>query len=117
LVNVIDVIELPKRTSRLPTSVRARLRLDLAALNKAERQQAQDALKAAARQLQRAGWSTKEEVRSGAALGGLLDAVKSHRADVLVLGARTTSGLDRVLVGSVAEGALDRSAKPVLLVR
>jgi nucleotide-binding universal stress UspA family protein len=50
-------------------------------------------------------------------LHGLLHAARLHRADVLVLGARTTSGLDRVLLGSVAEVALERWAKPLLLVR
>ena len=97
--------------------MRARLRLDLAAVNKRETQQARTALKAAARELRRAGWTTAEEVRSGPPLASLLAAAKSHRADALVLGARTTTGLDRVLVGSVAESALDRFAKPVLLVR
>jgi nucleotide-binding universal stress UspA family protein len=36
---------------------------------------------------------------------------------VLVLGARETSGLKRMLLGSVAEGALNNSRIPVLLVR
>jgi nucleotide-binding universal stress UspA family protein len=117
LVNVMDDIELPRRASRLPASLRAQLRADLAAMDEKQRQQAQQALKAAARELQRAGWTTEEEIRKGPALASLLNAARSHRADVLVLGARATSGLQRVLVGSVAEGALERSAKTVLLVR
>ena len=117
MVNVIDIIQLPKRASRLPASMRARLRLDLAALNKKEAQQARTTLKAAARELQSAGWTTKEEIRSGPPLASLLAAAQSNRADAMVLGARMTSGLERVLVGSVAEGALDRFTKPVLLVR
>lgn len=41
----------------------------------------------------------------------------AHRADILVLGARATSGLTRLLLGSVAQGALSISRTPVLLVR
>ena len=35
----------------------------------------------------------------------------------LVVGARSTGGLARLLLGSVAEGVLDRSPVPVLLVK
>jgi len=42
---------------------------------------------------------------------------RGHRADILVLGARAASGLKRALLGSVANGALDRAPMPVLLVR
>lgn len=59
----------------------------------------------------------KGEVRVGAPLASLLEAVQEHRADVLILGARATSGLERALLGSVASGALDRSPVPVMLVR
>jgi nucleotide-binding universal stress UspA family protein len=117
LVTVTHVVELPKRASRLPRFMRTKLRGDVAALNEKREQQAQRASNAAARQLQRAGWKSEQEVCKGPAIQGLLDAARLHRADVLVLGARTTSGLDRVLLGSVAEVALERWAKPLLLVR
>ena len=74
-------------------------------------------MKAAAREIKSSGWTTNEERRSGTPLASLLAAAKANRADAMVLGARMTSGLERVLVGSVAEGALDRFTRPVLLVR
>ena len=66
---------------------------------------------------ERSGWTAKSEVRFGAPLASLLEAVEEHRADVLMLGARAMSGLENALLGSVANGALDRSPVPVMLVR
>ena len=50
------------------------------------------------------------------ALPGLLAAVKAARADVLALGAKGKTGAARVLLGSVAEGALKQSPVSVLIV-
>jgi nucleotide-binding universal stress UspA family protein len=55
-------------------------------------------------------------VRRGAPLPELLAAVATARADVLVVGARGASGVERLLLGSVAEGALARARLPVLVV-
>ena len=54
-------------------------------------------------------------MRGGAPLASLLKAVAEHRGDLLVLGARATSGVERALLGSVANGALN-SSRAVLLV-
>ena len=43
--------------------------------------------------------------------------VAKERADVLIVGARGVTGLRRLLLGSVAEGALNTSPVPVLIVR
>jgi nucleotide-binding universal stress UspA family protein len=117
LVKVIDLTRLPPRAARLPTALRVKLRSDVAALNAERRKQAQAALADAAARLKSTGWATETEVRTGAPLVGLLSAARAHGADVLVLGARETSGLKRMLLGSVAEGALNNSRIPVLLVR
>jgi nucleotide-binding universal stress UspA family protein len=71
----------------------------------------------AASQLKGSGWQTRTMVTSGEPLHDLLRAVATTRAHLLVVGARGTAGVRHLLVGSVAEGALDRSAVPVLLVR
>ena len=71
---------------------------------------------AAAVLLERAGWPATVQVRAGAPLETLLDAAAEREGSVLVLGARATSGLKRVVLGSVAAGALDRSRVPVLIV-
>jgi nucleotide-binding universal stress UspA family protein len=68
-------------------------------------------------QLKRSGWDTRSMVTSGEPLHDLLRAVARTRAHLLVVGARGTTGLRHLLLGSVAEGALDRSEVPVLVVR
>ena len=49
--------------------------------------------------------------------GHLRAACASTRADLLVLGATGATGLRGLLLGSVAQSALDRSRLPVLIVR
>ena len=117
LVNVVEPVSVPASVGRFPSSVRAHVRGEVAALNKERYQQGQITVAAGAARLERSGWKPKTEVRVGAPLASLLKAVEEHRADVLVLGARATGGLERALLGSVANGALDRSPVPVLLVR
>jgi nucleotide-binding universal stress UspA family protein len=53
----------------------------------------------------------------GEPLRDLLGAVATSRAQLLVLGARGTSGVRYLLLGSVAEGALNHSPVSVLVVR
>jgi len=55
--------------------------------------------------------------RTGQPLRELIDVSKSSGAELVVVGARGTSGVRHLLLGSVAEGVLDRSQVPVLLVR
>ena len=117
LVNVVQPVSAPPSVGHLPSSIRANIHHEVAALNKERYQQGQATVVAAASRLKGSGWTAKSEVRAGATLASLLKAVEEHRADVLVLGARASSGLERALLGSVANGALDRSPVPVLLVR
>ena len=67
--------------------------------------------------LTRAGWRVRTTVTAGAPLHDLLSTVDSAGADLLVVGARGASGFRHLLVGSVAEGALNRCRVPVLMVR
>jgi nucleotide-binding universal stress UspA family protein len=67
--------------------------------------------------LQHAGWRARAVVREGVPQTELLKEAAASRADLLVVGARGTSGLARLLLGSVAEAILDRSPAPVLLVK
>ena len=64
-----------------------------------------------------AGWNTEAELLRGAPLPALFTASRVHHADMLIVGARETSGLQRALLGSVAEGVLNHSRIPVLIVR
>ena len=71
---------------------------------------------AASRTLVKAGWRVEAAVRVGVPVVELLKAAHAARADLIVLGARGTSGLERLRLGSVAEGILQRASTPVVLV-
>jgi nucleotide-binding universal stress UspA family protein len=102
----------------LPASIRSTLRHNAATMTKELISRARRDATAAAATLTRAGWRVRVEVRSGAALVELLAAAEQNRCDVLVVGARgTRGGLERALLGSVAAGVLNRSRRPVMVVR
>lgn len=113
LVTVVEPVIVPASIGRFPTSVRAQIRSEVAAINQERFRQGQAIAAAGVAGLERSGWTARSEVRAGAPLASLLKAVAEHRADLLVLGARATSGLELGLLGSVANGALNSS--PVLL--
>lgn len=115
LVNVVEPVTAPS-IGRLPASIRTRILGELATMNEEKRRQGQTLVDAGVARLQRAGWKAEGEIRPGAPLASLLKAVAEHRGDVLVVGARAVSGLERALLGSVAAGALNNSPV-VLLVR
>lgn len=116
LVNVVEPMSVPASVGRFPSSMRANFRREVAAVNEERHQQGQATVAAGVARLERSGWKAEGEVRVGAPLASLLKAVAEHKGDVLVLGARATSGLERALLGSVANGALN-SSPAVLLVR
>ena len=118
-VNVVRVLEpvLPHTRNLLPAGIRSAVLASAASLNAKRTRQARREVAAAAVQLKRAGWRARGVVREGVPLAELLREVVASRADLLVIGARGTGGLARLLLGSVAEGALDGSPVPVLLVK
>jgi nucleotide-binding universal stress UspA family protein len=71
----------------------------------------------AAATLKKQGWETNTTVTTGEPLNDLLRAVKAARAHLLVIGAKGTSRVRHLLLGSVAEGALNSSPVPVLVAR
>jgi nucleotide-binding universal stress UspA family protein len=117
LVDAVVPHALPAAAGRLPTATRKELQQELRRHNDERREEAQKLLASGAARLRRAGWEVDTEVREVAAVAAILAAADEHRADLVVVGARATSGLQRVLLGSVANGVLNRSKAPVLLVR
>jgi nucleotide-binding universal stress UspA family protein len=118
-VRCVSVLE-PTRVPSMPlvpASFRAVVSGEARALDRSRTAVARRAVDAAVVQLQRAGWRASGEVRFGVPLPSLLDAVRTSGADMLVLGARGTTGAARVLLGSVAEGALRQASVAVLIVR
>lgn len=116
LVGIVEPLRLPS-LALVPGGVRRTLVAELKAVNAKRVRAARANLERAAVVLSRAGWTVRRVVREGAPLPGLLTAARRARADVLVVGARGTGGLARLLLGSVAEGILNRSPASVLVVR
>lgn len=99
----------------MPAGVRRALARELDAVREEQVQRARRDLAAASAMLRRAGWGVRSAVRWGIPLDELLDAARD--SDVLVVGARGTGGVARLVLGSVAEGVLSRARVPVLVVR
>jgi nucleotide-binding universal stress UspA family protein len=116
VVGVAELMALPT-AGLLPPPVKATVRQELVSLNAKEMRRARRDVERAAERLRRAGWRVRMEVRSGAPVAELLNVVEQQGGDLLIVGARATRGLERVLLGSVAEGALNLSRVPVLVAR
>lgn len=116
LVQVVEPMNVPS-LGLMPAGVRAVLRRGAATLERERRARAGRQLQRLATRLRRAGWRVGVRVTPGAPLSELLSTVKAERADLLVVGARGAGGLKRLLLGSVAEGAVNRCPVPVLVVR
>ncbi len=116
IVRVVEPVRLPS-ISQLPASIRARLHAQEATLNRRRLAAARREVEAVGRRLRRAGWMVRPVVTQGVPLIELLRAVARTRANLVVVGAPAVSGLERQLLGSVADGALTRSSVSVLVVR
>ena len=114
LLSVVEPIRLPS-TGLLPSKMRAMVASEAAEIEKERLAAARRQLAAAQARLEQAGWRVRVEVRTGRPLDELLAA--AHAADALVLGARGVGAMERLLLGSVAEGAVSRAPVPVLVVR
>lgn len=118
-VTLVGVVELMASTSRAPRvgGIRSTIAREIRRLNTARAKEAMKALNAAAAELKRRGWRTRTELRTGEPLRELVAAVNAVPHQLLVVGARGTSGIRHLLLGSVAEGVLHRSSLPVLVAR
>jgi nucleotide-binding universal stress UspA family protein len=116
VVHVVEPIRLPS-LGPAPSAVRSAVQAQADARTAEAVAAARREVEAAARRLGRAGWRTRALVPVGAPLPELLDAVRGSRADLLAIGARGVGGVQRLLLGSVAEGAVGRAPVSVLVVR
>ena len=101
----------------LPSAIRKTAASGVASINRERIADARANLQRLAKGPRAAGWRVDVAVINGAPLRSLLAAVAEAGADLLIVGVTGASRLERVLVGSVAQGALDRSSVPVLIVR
>lgn len=112
----VDIMHTPSH-GLAPAGTRATVAAEVARINEGRRAAARKDLSRAAKTLSSAGWKVDQAVTDGAPLRELLATVSNVGADLLVVGAKGVSGLRHLLLGSVAEGALNRSPVPVLVVR
>ncbi len=84
-------------------------------LDRIERQSRDVMAEAAAMQLE--GVDFTLEVVNGRAVDSIVEAADPDRQDLVIMGTRGLSGLEHLLLGSVAEGIVRRSRIPVLTVR
>ena len=117
VVRIEEPMPTPISIGRFPASIRAILRSEVAKINGERLARARRDVDAAAAMLARRGWRVRKSVGLGTPLFELMRTVAASRAGVLVVGARGRGGIERLLLGSVAEGALNQSPVPVLVVR
>ena len=116
VLRVVEPAHLPS-LALLPRAVRAQLAHQAAVLHAARIRAARSDVERAAQLLRRSGWRARGEIREGVPLSELLAAIGSAGADLLVLGARGIGGVERFLLGSVADAATKHSPISVLIVR
>jgi nucleotide-binding universal stress UspA family protein len=116
LVRVLEDVALPS-LAVMPASARAVVLAQVQAENDAAEKKWRREAESAASELRAAGWKVNTVARKGSPLDELLGAAKSARAQLLAVGARGHGALERLLLGSVAEGALHRAPMSVLVVR
>jgi nucleotide-binding universal stress UspA family protein len=112
----VDTMHVPAQ-GLISAGTRATVAAEVARINEERRSKAQKELSRAVKTLTAAGWAVDQVLTDGAPLRDLLATAVKARADFLVVGARGVTGLRHLLLGSVAEGALNRSPVAVLVVR
>lgn len=101
----------------LPSAIRKNAASGVANINRRRVAEARANLQRLANGPRAAGWRVDTAITKTAPLESLLAAVAQDRADLLIVGATGASQIRQLLLGSVAQGALDRSPVPVLVVR
>jgi nucleotide-binding universal stress UspA family protein len=100
----------------VPPDTRAAISAEVTRINKPARVSVRVARSSArCASARRSFWNVDRVVTTGAPLRDLLATVGKKRADLVVVGAKGTTGVRHLLLGSVAEGALNRSPVPIFI--
>jgi universal stress protein A len=83
----------------------------------AQRSWAEEALEARATDLRRRGIDASRRVQTGVPFEQIVKVAEEERADLIVMGTHGRTGLDHLLLGSVAERVVRLAPCPVLTVR
>jgi len=106
-VNVLNVVDLPLP---IPTS-------DAAAFRELSLKHGQELVQRAERLLSKAGYKTQTAVEEGDPKSKIIDQAKKWKADLIVMGSHGRKGINRFLVGSVAEAVSRHASCSVEIVR
>ncbi len=90
---------------------------DIRRVYEAQRQWAEGALGERVARVQEQGVSARMVLRTGVPFEEIVGAATDEKADMIVIGTHGRSGLNRLLLGSVAERVVRTSPCPVLTVR
>jgi nucleotide-binding universal stress UspA family protein len=116
LVTVVERMGVPSQ-GLVTAGIRVSVAAEVKRINDERIAGAKVAQERAARGLKRQGWRVRFVVTAGEPLRELLAEAASARAHVVAVGARSASGVRWMLLGSVAEGVLNRCPRTVLVVR
>jgi nucleotide-binding universal stress UspA family protein len=114
-VLVLQVVE--PRIFSTPPQMAAGYEPELAEIMKEQFKQAQQAVDRAAASLKAAGFNAKSRVLEAETRTGILDLASEWHADLIVLGSHGRKGLQRFMLGSVAESVARGAYCSVLIVR
>ncbi|MGA2394480.1 MAG: universal stress protein [Candidatus Lustribacter sp.] len=89
----------------------------IAGMGEREHERAHQAVSKAVRLANERGISARGRVNVGDPAEALIAAAEQQEADLIVVGSHGRHGLERLVLGSVAEGIVQRSPLPVLVVR
>ncbi|HEY7520795.1 MAG TPA: universal stress protein [Methylomirabilota bacterium] len=87
------------------------------AIYEEQRRWIDSALERRARSARSEGLLARALLRTGPAASTIADTAREEGADLLVVGTHSRSGLDRLIVGSVAERVVRLAACPVLVIK
>lgn len=116
VVMAVQLTQLPSRTL-ISAAATGTVEEEMTLRNQKRLRDARRIVERAAKPLRDAGWKVDYLLAEKSPLDALLAACTAKKADLLAVGATGATGIRGLLVGSVAQGALDRSATPVLIVR
>jgi len=91
--------------------------LDLKTVREAMREKGREATASVAELVERAGVTATTAVESGPTPKTILEYVDDHDVDLVVMGTHGSKGLERWLVGSVAERVVRNAEVPVMTVQ
>lgn len=114
-VLVLQVVE--PRIFSTPPQMTTGYEPELAEIMKEQFKQAQQTVDRAADALKAAGFKVKTRVVEAEARSGILDVAAEWKADLIVLGSHGRKGLQRFMLGSVAESVARGAYCSVLIVR